>query len=468
MTTTSTTTTNAHRGNTSHAIADLRRRVVGAVHTPDDPAWDRARMAWVVNVDQQPLAVLEVRDATDVQAAVRWAVDHGVDVTAQPTGHGAVIEGATGVLLLRTRALGEIEIDVQRRSAWVGAGVKAGELLAALDGTGLTFLAGSNPDPTVVGMMITGGISWFGRAYGLGSDSVLAVETVDGLGRLRRLSATEDPELFWAIRGGGGSFGVVTRMEVALHPAAHLYGGRLLWPIERTAEVLETFRRVTATAPDELTLWFHAYRFPPLPDVPEPIRGRAFASVAAAYLGTDEDGERLLAPFRSIGDLAMDLMGPVPIGALGSIAQEPTDPMPGMMHTQLLTGLDEPTVSALVEAIGPESNTPLSIVQVRHLGGAFTREVERGGAHGPVTEPYSLLAVGVPAVPQLVPAILGSYAALDRAVEPVASGRRLLNFFGEDDDPADWWSPETRARLAAAKQVADPLGLVRSNRPIRP
>ena len=178
---------------------------------------------------------------------MRWAVDHGVDVSAQPTGHGAATGAADGVLLLRTRALDEITVDVQRRSAWVGAGVKAGELLAALDGTGLTFLAGSNPDPTVVGMTITGGISWFGRAWGLGSDSVLAVELVDGLGRLRRLSATEEPELFWAVRGGGGSFGIITRIEVALHPAPHLYGGRLLWPLDRMAEVLDAFRMVTRT-----------------------------------------------------------------------------------------------------------------------------------------------------------------------------------------------------------------------------
>ena len=189
---------------------------------------------------------------------------------------------------------------MQRRSAWVGAGVKAGELLAALDGTGLTFLAGSNPDPTVVGMTITGGISWFGRAWGLGSDSVLAVELVDGLGRLRRLSATEDPELFWAIRGGGGDFGIITRIEVALHPAPELYGGRLLWPLDRMAEVLDTFRRVTGTAPAELTLWFHTYQFPPFPELPEPIRGKSFAVVAVAFLGSREEAEQLLAPFRAV------------------------------------------------------------------------------------------------------------------------------------------------------------------------
>ena len=215
--------------------------MVGRLHTPADETWDAARTPWIVNVPQHPMAVLEVRDADDVVAAVRWAVDHGVQVTAQPTGHGAG-DAFDQVLMLRTRGLDGIAVDVQRRTAWVGAGVKDGELLAELDGTGLTFLAGSNPDPTVVGMTITGGISWFGRAYGLGADSIVTVEIVDGLGRLRRVSATEDPELFWAVRGGGGDFGIITRIEVALHPAPEVYGGRLLWPIEQMGEVLRTFK----------------------------------------------------------------------------------------------------------------------------------------------------------------------------------------------------------------------------------
>ncbi len=294
-------------------------------------------MAWVVNIDQHPMAVLEVHDADDVIAAVRWAVDHGCQVTAQPTGHGASPR-CDQTVLLRTRALGGIEVDVQRRTATVGAGVKAGELCAALDGTGLTFLCGSNPDPSVTGMTITGGISWFGRAYGLGADSIVSVEMVDGLGRSRRLSATEDPELFWAIRGGGGDFGIITKLEVALHPAPAVYGGRLLWPIEQMDAVLRAFRDATSTAPEELTTWFHVYRFPPFPEVPEPIRGKAFAAVAVAHLGTREEAEPHLAAFRAIPGMAMDLVGEVPLGALGSIADEPTDPMPGMQRSHLLDG----------------------------------------------------------------------------------------------------------------------------------
>lgn len=452
--------------NLTHVLEDLRRRVTGRLTTPADGGWEPAKLPWVVNIPQHPMAVLEVRDVDDVIAAVRWAVDHGTQVTAQPTGHSpnGTLEG---VLLLRTRALGGISVDLDRRTAWVGAGVKAGELAEELDGTGLTFLAGSNPDPTVVGMTITGGISWFGRAFGLGSDSIVAVELVDGLGRLRRASASEDAELFWAVRGGGGDFGIITRVELALHPAAEVYGGQLLWPAERMQEVLTTFRDVTRTAPERLTLWFHTWNFPPLPQVPEPIRGKSFTGIAVTHLGSAAEAEELLAPFRALDDLAMDQLRPVPLSELGSITAEPTDPMPGMQRSQLLEDLDDDTIAALTQAAGPSSGSPLTVVQIRHLGGAMTRTPARGGSHGPVSEPYNLFALGVPAVPELVEVISMFFDRIGAAVTRVASGRALLNFLAPGEDASLWWSSETRARLVRAKEATDPLHTIRSNRPVR-
>ncbi len=452
--------------NQTHILNDLRRRVTGRLRTPEDPDWQLAAMPWLVNIPQHPMAVLEVHDVADVIASVRWAVDHGVQVTAQPTGHGAN-DTLDQVLILRTRGLRDVAIDLGRRTAWVGAGVKAAEVLAELEGTALTFLCGSNADPTVVGMTITGGISWFGRAYGLGSDSILAVEMVDGLGRLRRLSADEEPELFWAVRGGGGDFGIITRIEIALHPAAEVYGGRLFWPVEKMGAVLSTFKSVTESAPEELTLWYHTYRFPPLPEVPEPLRGQAFASIAVAFLGGRDEAEACLAPFRAIDGLTMDLMRVVPIAELGSIAEEPTEPMPGMQRSCLLNRLDDPTIAALTAAVGPSSDSPLPIFQIRHLGGGFARTPSGAGSHGPVTEPYNLFALGVPSAPEMTEVITTHFDDISSAVAGVASGRTLLNFQESGEDPGLWWSTETRARLARAKDIADPLGTIRSNRPVR-
>ena len=359
----------------------LRRGLAGRVVFPGDPDWNAARTPWNVAVPQQPLAVAEVADAEDVRRAVRWAVDHGAQVTAQPVGHGAG-DPLDGVLLLRTRALGTIEIDLTACTARVGAGVKSGELLTALTGTGLTFLSGSSPDPTVVGLTLGGGMSWFGRLYGLAANAIVAVDLVDGLGRVRHVTRSEDPDLFWALRGGGGDFGIVTALEIQLKPGRHLYGGRLLWPIEKMPAVLRAFRAVTAAAPEELSLWYFTYRFPPLPQIPEPLRGHAFAAVAAAYLGADEDAERLLAPLRTVPGVMLDMTGPVDMQDLGDITAEPLDPTPATDHSMLLDGLDDELIDRLTDAIGADSGSPLTAVQIRHLGGAFARHNPGSGAAG--------------------------------------------------------------------------------------
>jgi hypothetical protein len=165
--------------------------------------------------------------------------------------------------------------------------------------------------------------------------------------------------------------------------------------------------------------------------------------------------------------MAMDLVGEVPLSALGSIADEPTDPIPGMQRSHLLDALDDDAIAALVATVGPDSGSPLTIVQIRHLGGAFAADREGRGSHGKVTEPYSVFALGVPAVPELVAPIEMFFGRLSAAVAHVASGRTLLNFLEYDEDPGTWWSSETRERLAAAKQVSDPLGTIRSNRSVR-
>jgi FAD/FMN-containing dehydrogenase len=439
--------------------------VAGRLHTPDDPTWDAARAAWVLNVEQRPLAVLEVHDAADVQAAVRWAVDHDVQVTAQPSGHGAG-DALDGVLLLRTRSLTGIEIDLQRRTVRLGSGVTAGELLAALDGTGLTFLAGSNPDVSVVGLTIGGGLSWFGRAYGLAAHSIVSAEVVDGLGRIRTVTRDDHPQLFWALSGGGGDFGIVTHLELRLYPAPAVYGGRLFWPLEQMGEVLRVFRAVAESAPPELTLWYLTYRFPPLPRVPEELRGRAFASVAMAYLGDADEAEHWLAPLREVPGLVHDLMGEVPLADLARIGGEPTEPAPNLDTSTLLERLDDATVDRLVDAVGADSSSPLAVVQVRHLGGAFASGSALDAAAGRIEEPYQLYALGFPVVPALEDPIRAALARVEDAVAAVSSGTTTANFLPAGGDVDRCWPPEVRARLRAVKADVDPLGTIRSNRPV--
>ena len=357
-------------------------------------------------------------------------------------------------------------MDTERRTARVGAGVKWGTLLAALEPTGLLALAGSSPDPTVVGYLLGGGASWFGRAFGLAAHDITAVELVDADGELRRVTASSDPDLFWALRGGGGGLGIVTALELRLHEAPPVYGGRLMWPLEMARPVLQEFRRITATAPDMLTLWAHLLRFPPLPDLPEEIRGRSFASVDLTYLGAPEEAEALIAGLRSVPGLVSDSLRVVPLGALGSICAEPVDPMPTRETGRLLHELDAAAVDRLVDAAGAEQDLPLPVVQLRHLGGAFARASATDGPVGAIEEEYAAFLLGVPVSADSARAIDGAVAGVLEALGPAVSQRVLYNFLGGSTDPSAAFAPQALQRLRAIKRVADPQAVFRANRPI--
>lgn len=443
----------------------LRDRLPGRVSLPGDADWDDVSLPWMRSVEQRPVAVVNVQDAEDVVTAVRVASTAGLSVAAQPVGHGATT-AITGTVLLRTRGLQEISVDPARRIARVGAGVKWGELLAVTAEYGLTGLAGSSPDPTVTGFSVSGGLSWFGRAHGLAAHSIRAVDLVDAGGELRRVTADSDPDLFWAICGGGGDFGIVTAIEVALYPAPHLYGGRMLWPIEMAWPVLRAFRDIAAGAPDELTLWAHLLRFPPLPELPEFLRGGAFVSVDAAYLGSAEEGAALLAPLHQIPAMCLDTVGSLPVSALGSICAEPVDPMPALEFSGLLSGLDDAAIGRLLDVAGHRVDSPLVVVQVRSLGGAIARGSAAQGPSGAVTEPFQLFCLGVPVVPELGPAIEASFAAIKVALDDHLTGRTFFTFLGDDEDPTAAFSPEALARLQDIKRAVDPTGVIRSNRPV--
>jgi FAD binding domain len=448
------------------SLDELRALVPGKVVTPQDADWQTARMAWVVNVDQQPLAVVTVDEPADVVSVVRFARANGLTVAAQPGGHGGT-RAVDDTILLRTRGLGGIQVDVEGRTARVGAGVKWGELMAALDGTGLTGMAGSTPDTTVVGLSVGGGMSWFGRAYGLAADSLLALDVVDADGELVRVTADSDPDLFWAIRGGGGDFGIITAAEVQLHPAETIYGGRLMWPIEHAPEVLRAFQTVTASAPEELTVWFHLLRFPPIPEIPEPLRGGSFVSFDLTYLGEGCLAEKLIAPLRAALPAPMiDTMGDVATSALGDILREPLDPMPALEESRLLPELPDAAIDALLAMAGPEASSLLTIVQLRHLGGALARPAAHPGAVGTVQENYQLFVLGIPAVPQLVEPLKAELGAVAQAMAPFVSDRQMFNFLGMGADPSTAFAPEALERLRAIKSERDPMGVIRSNRPV--
>lgn len=446
------------------ALGELDAATRGRLVTPADADYDRARLPWSVNVDQHPLAVLEVADADDVVAAVRWAVRHGLGVSTQPTGHSGR-RTVDDTLLLRTRALQDLTVDIEAGTATVGAGVKFGELCEALDGTGLMALAGSNPDPSVVGLTLGGGVSWFTRKHGFTANSVVSFEVVDADGARRVVDVDTDPELFWALRGGGGDFAVVLSLTLRLFAAPEMYGGQLVWPVEEAPAVLRAFRDLALVAPRELTLWAHLLHLPDVEMVPPPMRGRSFVTVATTYLGSAEMAERLLWSLRDAAPVEMELMGPVTPGRLGEVAAEPTDPMPVREHTRMLVDLDDEALDELL-AVAASPAAGLSVVQLRGLGGAFADAGEGAGSVRPVTESFCLFALGAPAGPEIEPLVDRSFAALDAALGRLVTAYSMPNFMGPHQPVTEAYDAPRLARLRRIKADRDPRGTIRSNRPV--
>ncbi|MEV0298752.1 FAD-binding protein [Nocardia sp. NPDC050710] len=430
---------------------DVRGAVRGAVLVPGDEGFDAAARPWNVTVSQPVAAVVTAADAADVAAVVAYAASAGVPVVAQPTGHGAA-GGIEDAILLRTGALNRVEIDPERRIAKVGAGANWGAVQAAAGAHGLTGLAGSNPVVGVTGYTLGGGLSWFGRKYGWASDAVHAFEIVDATGAQARVTAASDPELFWALRGGGGDFAVVTGLELELFPAPGLYGGRVMWPGTRTADVFELFQELTASAPEELSVWFHRFQFPDAPPM---------VALDIAYLGDPAVGRALSAPLDAIGGAIADKRGELPIAALGDITAEPIDPSPSLSRGELLTDLGDAVVKTVLE--GPVA--PLVNIQIRHLGGALAESRPDGGARGPVTEPYLLYLLGL-GLPHLTDAVKARRRAIVDAVSGHISGKKPYTFLTPEETAAAAFDAPTLDRLQAIKRARDPRTVVRANYPV--
>ncbi|MEV4224247.1 FAD-binding oxidoreductase [Nonomuraea sp. NPDC049725] len=427
----------------------MRDIVRGQVFLPGDDGFDRAAAPWAIGVRQPVVAVAEVADAADVVALVRYARQAGLTVTAQPSGHGASGD-VDGTILVRTARLDEITVDPAGRVVRAGAGARWGQVLAATGKHGLTGLAGSSPVVSVAGFVAGGGVSWFGRAYGWAADSVRAFEIVDAAGEQVRVTAGSDADLFWALRGGGGDYGIITAVELDLYEVPGLYGGRVVWPAERTGEVFEAFRAITADAPRELSLWLNRTAPPP----PAP----ATVGIDVTFLGGAAEAEDLLAPLAAIGGSLSDSRGPMDVADLGAIAAEPVDPSPMLARTELLTALP-------VDVLADADLAPLLNLQIRHLGGALAEARPDGGPGGALGEPYLLYLLGL-RLPHLAEAVQAKQAALVAQLGEAVSGRKPYTFLAPGESATQAFPAEVRARLERIKRERDPGGVIRANFPI--
>src|SRR5262245_48358838 len=280
-----------------------------------------------LSADLRTAAVAYPRDVAEVTAAVGYARDRGLRVAAQATGHNVTAYGSLeDAVLVDVRELQEVSIDASARRVRVGAGVKWERVGPQLSELGLAGLHGSSPDVGIAGYSLGGGMGWLARKYGLQANSVTAIEIVLADGRHVRTDATHEPDLFWALRGGNGNFGVVTAIEFAVYPVEELYAGVMFFPFERSAEVLRAWSRMLPSLPEEMMTWASLLHFPDAPFVPEHVRGGSFAVVYGAFLGDEAEGRELMASVRGLGP-AMDTFAMVPPAALGDLAMDPPDPL---------------------------------------------------------------------------------------------------------------------------------------------
>ncbi|MEV6410158.1 FAD-binding oxidoreductase [Kribbella sp. NPDC051718] len=446
-------------------IEELRAAVKGEVFGPGDPEYDVQRQAWFLLVDQRPAAVVHVTGTEDVQAAIRLARRHRLTVGAQPVGHGATqATGSDAMILLRTGALDSI--DIADGVARVGAGVRWRDLNTALTGTGLTSLPGSSGDPSVVGYTLNGGVSWFGRKHGFAANHVRAFELVDAEGHHLRVTKDAFPDLFWALRGGGGEFGIVTAMELDLLPEPKIYGGRMMWYAEDARELLRAFSEVTAAAPEELSLWAWLINMPDVEFVPPPMRGRWMVAIDSTYLGDGDDAEKLLAPIRAVAEPLVDGVGEVTLDQVGAIAQEPEDPMPGIGKVAMLKEFSQYTIDALLELVLDRPQpSPLMLVEVRHVGGALTRPGGHESAVGTMTDPYFVLLGGMAMAPEHGPLLQAEIDTVVAGLAPWAGGL-LPPTMAHGEPVEDVYPAATLTRLREIKNRVDPTNLIRGNRPL--
>lgn len=444
--------------------SQLASRVHGSVLTLGSDGYDQDRTGFQLLHPHQPAMVVAADDEQDVRTAVEFAASRGMPVAVQATGHGRS-SAMRGGVLINTRRMCGVEVDPQAATAWVEAGASWQHVIDAATVHGLAPLSGSLPGVGAVSYTLGGGVGLLARRYGFAADHVHRLEVATPDGRLRRVTASDEPDLFWALRGGGGNFGVVTGMEIALMPVARLYGGCLFVDLAQVPNVLHAWREWTASVPDEMTSAVSVIPFPDLPMVPELMRGRHVAQVQISYAGPVEQGRQLVEPLRALGPVLKDTLRELPYSQSGAVFDEPDQPS-GYRGTSLL--LDDLDPQELTTLVGPSASSSC-VVGLRHLGGALAQPPQTPNALGHRDANYSLGVLSLTETSEL-DSVTALHDQLLAEFAPHTLGRSLNFTFGPLDheqvrtafEPADW------QRLAQLKAEHDPHGLLQANHPIPP
>ncbi|WP_153395144.1 FAD-binding oxidoreductase [Ornithinicoccus halotolerans] len=425
---------------------------------PGEPGYAEACLAWNRHYRHEPDEVVLATSIEDVVAAVRRARREGRTVAVQATGHGVGLTAGPGSTLLVTQGLAGLTVDPVARTATLGAGLTWAPVLAEAQRHGLAPLLGSTPHVGAVGYTLGGGFGWLGRREGFAADRVRSVTVVLADGTVVEAGPDREPELFWALRGGGaGSLGVVVEMTVDLVPVTDVYGGNLLYPVEQVREVFGRYRAWSEGLPPEMTSAFTVMNFPPLDLVPEPVRGRSFAIVRGCYSGDLADGAALVDEWRRWRQPALDMFGPMPFAQVAEISQDPVDPLPALTTGSWLGGLDEEVLEGMLAATAAPG--PVLFAELRHGGGALATPVAAGPA-GAIArgDDWLLETVALVTGPEAVPEAEARFGGLWQRLEGQTS-RPYLNFIegpGRVAASRAAFEPAAWERLTAVKRAVDP------------
>jgi FAD/FMN-containing dehydrogenase len=439
-------------------VAALRRRLAGTLALPGEDAYSRLSSPWNLAWTTSPAVVVEARNAQDVVESVRFAAASGRQVAVQATGHG-IAGSLEGTVLVNTARLDECVVHPE---GWarVGAGVRWQRVIEAAAVHGLAPLNGSSPNVGVVGYTTGGGIGPMVRTFGAASDRVRAIEVVTGDGLLRRATAAEEPDLFWALRGGKGVAGIVTALEFDLVPVASIYGGAIYFAAGDAGTVWHRWRQWSSTLPEQATTSIAMLQLPPLPHVPAPLAGAFTVAVRFVWTGGVQDGAAAFEAIRSVAPPLLDGVGVMPYTGIGGVHSDPVDPMPAYETAALLSALPAEAVDALLAVAGPQAGSPQVVVEVRQLGGALARPPVLDSALCHRDAAYTLLTIGVPA-PPVRDALVAHGAAVLDAMAAVVTGGTLPNWTrATASEFASGYDPATLARLISIVDRYDPAGVV--------
>jgi FAD/FMN-containing dehydrogenase len=453
------------------ALTALRARVRGAVLTEGEDGYDAARTVWNGMIDRRPGVIVRCAGAADVRAAVDFARNTGAVVAVRGGGHNiagsAVCEG--GVMIDLT-PMKSVRIDPAACLARVEPGVTLGEFDREAQAFGLVTPTGINSTTGVAGLTLGGGFGWTSRKFGLTADNLVSADVVTADGRLVRASDRENPDLFWALRGGGGNFGIVTSFEFRLHPLGpEVMSGLIVYPMSQAGDLLRRYREIAAAAPDELACWFVMRAAPPLPFLPKDVHGTGIIAFAACYAGPMDEAERAMKPLRAMGKPIADVIGPHPFAGW----QTALDPLltPGARNywkSQSFTALDDGLIDVLVTYASrlPSAETELAFAQ---LGGAINRVSPDATAYPHRTIAYLINLHTRWRDPAEDAKCIAWARSLFDACGPFATGGTYVNFIPEDDtDGVRRAYLGNAQRLAAIKAKYDPRNLFRVNQNIRP